>query len=85
MESISDMEAVQRVMERLLKTQAEFREAEMQMKMKVCQGVRVREYQHRGQYLEGDRAWYQHQDFNAWLGPAHVVDHRENKVWLYMN
>lgn len=72
-------------MERLLKTQAEFREADMPMKIKDCQGVRVREYHHRGQYLKGDRVWYQHQDFNAWVGPAEVVHYKENKVWLYTN
>ena len=52
------MEAVQRVIERLLRTQAEFREAEMQMKINDCQGVIVRDYQHRGQYLEGDKVWF---------------------------
>ena len=55
------MKAVQILIERLLITQAEFREAEMQMKIKDCQGVRVRDYQHRGQCLEGDKVWYQHQ------------------------
>ena len=33
-ESVLETEAVQRVMERLLKTQAEFREGDMQMKIK---------------------------------------------------
>ena len=47
MESVLEMEAVQRVKERLLKTHTEFREAEMQMKIKDCQGVRIKSYQHR--------------------------------------
>ena len=55
------------------------------MKIKDCQGVRVRDYQHRGQYLKGDKVWYQHQDLNAWLGPAEAFYHKENKVWLYMS
>ena len=38
-ESVSETEAVQRVMERILRIQAEFREAEMRMKQKDCQGV----------------------------------------------
>ena len=54
-ESVSYTEAVQRVMERVIKTQAEFRETEMRMKIKDCQGVQVREYWHRGQYLEGGK------------------------------
>ena len=45
---------MQNVMERILKTQAEFRDAEMRIEIKDCQGVRVRNYQDRGQYLEGD-------------------------------
>ena len=60
-------------------------EAEMGMTIKDCQGVTVRDYQHRGQYLEGDKVWYQHQDSNAWLGPTEVLYHKENKVCLYMS
>ena len=45
-ESISETDAVQRVMERLLNTQADFRKADMRMKLKNCQGVKVTEYQH---------------------------------------
>ena len=44
MESLLDMEAVQKVIEKLFKTQEEFMKAEMRAKMKDCQGVRVREY-----------------------------------------
>ena len=84
-ESVSDMEAVQRVMERLLKTQTEFREAEMRMKIKDCQGVRVKSNQHRGQYLEGDKVWYQHENSKAWLVPADVFHHKGNSVWLYIS
>ena len=46
--------------------------------------MRIREYQHRGQYQEGDKVWYQHQDLNAWLVSAEVVYYRENRVWLYI-
>ena len=41
MEGILETVAVQKVMERILKTQAEFRELEMRMKLKGFQGVRV--------------------------------------------
>ena len=57
----------------------------MQMKLKECQGMRVRVYQHQGQYLEGDKVWYQHQGSNAWLCPAKLVYHKANKVWLHTN
>ena len=50
-ESVLDREAVQNVMERILKTQEKFREVVMRMKIKDCQGVPGRKYQHRGQYL----------------------------------
>ena len=84
-ESVSDTEAVQKVMERLLKTQEEFWKAEMRLKLKDCQGVRVKEYQHWDRYVEDDKLWYQHQDSNHWLGPAEVLYHKENKVWVYSN
>ena len=29
--------------------------------------------------------FYQHQDSNAWLGPAEVVYQRDNKVWIYVS
>ena len=63
-------------MEKLLKIQAEFREAEMRMKIKDCQGFRVKSYQHRGQYLEDDKVCYQYENSKAWLGPADVFHHK---------
>ena len=72
-------------MEISLKTQAAFRKAEMRMKLKDCQGVKVREYQHQVQYLEGENIWYHHQDLNAWLCPYEVVYNGSNKVWLHTN
>ena len=29
--------------------------------------------------------WYQHQDSNAWLSPVEIINHKDNKVWIYMN
>ena len=52
-------------MERILKTQAEFRKAEIRIKLKDCHKVRVREYQHRDKNIEGDNVYYQYQDLNA--------------------
>ena len=80
-ESVLGMEAVQKVMERLLKTQEEFRKAEVRAKLNDCQKVRVRGYQHLDKYLKGDKVWYQYQDSNVWLGPEEVSYHRNNKVW----
>ena len=59
-ESVSEIETVQKVIEKILKTQAEFRETEMLIKLKDFQGVRVRGYQHQDNYLGGDQVWYQH-------------------------
>ena len=61
-ESVSDTQAVQRVIERLLKTQAEFREAEMRVKLKDCQKVQVRDYLNRDKYVKGTNVYYQYQD-----------------------
>ena len=38
-ESSSDTEAVQKVIERILKTQKELREGEMRLKLRECHGV----------------------------------------------
>ena len=84
-ESISETEAVQKVIEINLITTAEFREAEMRMKLKECQGVRIRQYHLQGQYIEGEKVWYQHRDSNTWLGPSEVIYNKGNKVWLYTN
>ena len=29
--------------------------------------------------------WYQHQDSNAWLSPVEIINHKDNKVWIYVN
>ena len=42
--TVSDKKTVPNVMERILTTRAEFREAEMHLKLEDCQKVRVREY-----------------------------------------
>ena len=51
--SISEIEAVQKVMEIIIK----FRKAEIRTKLKDCQGVQVRGFQHQKKYLEGDKMW----------------------------
>ena len=59
--------------------------AEMRLKLKDCLKVRIKDYQHQGPYIEGDKGRYQHQDLNAWLGPAVVLCHRGNTVWTHTN
>ena len=82
---MSDAEAVQKMMENLTRITAEFCETEMRQKLKDCQGYRVQAYQHVGQYLEGDLVWFQYLNNNAWLGPAAVLCHRGQSVWLHMH
>ena len=80
--SMTDCEAVQRTIENLSKTISEFREADMRQKLKECQGVWLQAYQHLENYVEGDRVWYQPMNANSWLGPAIVLCHRGQSVWL---
>ena len=54
-ESMPDCEAVQRTMENLNKTVAEFREADMKKKLNECQELRTQAYQHLGNYIKGDK------------------------------
>ena len=85
LESISETKAVQKFSERILETTAKLRESDMPLKLKGCQKVQIRGYQHKGPYIEGDKVWYQHQDFNSWLGHAKVLFQRDNKVWIHTN
>ena len=84
-ESPTDAEAVRRIMETITKTTIEFREAEMKKKLKDCQEIKTRSYQHQGDYIEGDKVWYQYKDTNAWHGPASVICQRGNSVYVHAN
>ena len=62
---------------------SEFRESDMRKKLKDCQNLRVRDYQHRRDYVEGDKVWFQPLNGNAWIGPALVVTQRGQSVYLH--
>ena len=61
----------------------EFPESNMRKKLKDCQNIQVRDYQHRQDYVEGDKVWFQPLNGNAWLGPALVVTQRGQSVYLH--
>ena len=84
-ESPRDVESVRRIMETIQKTTMEFREAEMKTKLKECQDIRTRSYQHQGNYIEGDKIWYQYKDASPWHGPASVICQRGNAVYVHCN
>ena len=84
-ESLTDAEAVNKIMETIHKVTKEFREAETKVKLKDCQGIRVRSYQHQGNYIAGDKVWYQYKDGNAWHGPAEVIYQKGNAVFIHSN
>ena len=56
-ESATDAESVSRIIETIQKVTTEFREAEMKTKLKECEGIRTRSYQHKENYIEGDKVW----------------------------
>ena len=72
-DSMTDYEVVRRTMENLMRITSEFCESEMRRKLKDCQDIRVNEYQHRCNYVEGDKVWFQPLNGNAWLGQAVVL------------
>merc|ERR1711867_24636 len=84
-ESLTDAEAVNRIMETRSKVTQEFREAETRKKLKDCQKIPVRTYQHQGNYIAGDKIWFQHNEGNAWHGPAEVVHQKGNTIFAYFN
>ena len=82
-ESMTDSEAIQRTMETLNRITSEFREADMRRKLKECQEISTQAYQHIGDYVEGDKVWYQLMNGNSWLGPAAVLCQLGQNVWLH--
>ena len=58
-EIMMDSEAVRRTMENLMRITSEFCESDMRRKLKECQDVQIQEYQHRRNYVEGDKVWFQ--------------------------
>ncbi len=84
-ESLTDAEVVRRIMETMHKVTKEFREVETRMKLKECQEVRVRSYQHKKNYVKGDKVWYQYKDGNAWYGPGEVIYQKGNTVFMHSN
>ena len=81
--SMTDSEVVRRTMENLMKITSKFSDSDMWRKLKECQDVRVQEYQHREDYMEGDKVWFQPLNGNAWIGPALVVCQRGQSVYLH--
>merc|ERR1711954_505898 len=67
------------------KVTQEFREAETRTKLKDCQKIPVRTYQHQGNYIAEDKIWFQHNEGNAWHGPAEVVHQKGNTIFAYFN
>merc|ERR1712177_58585 len=84
-ESLTDAEAVRKIMETIHKVTKEFREAETKVKLNDCQGIRVRSYQHQENYIAGDKVWYQYKDGNAWHGPGEVIFQKGNAVFIHSN
>merc|ERR1711873_13036 len=38
-----------------------------------------------GSYNAGDKLWYQYKDGNAWYGPAEVIYHKGNTIFIHGN
>ena len=72
-------------METSSKITQEFREAETRKKLKDCQKIPIRNYQHQRNYIYGDKIWFQHNEGNAWHGPAEVVFQKGNTIFAYFN
>ena len=58
-ESMTDSETVRTTMNNLMRIRTEFYESDMRRKRKDCQDIWVCEYQHRRNYVEGDKVWFQ--------------------------
>ena len=47
--------------------------------------MRTQAYQHIGDYVEGDKVWYQPLNGTSWLGPVSVLCQRGQSVWIHTN
>ena len=70
-------------MENLMRITTKIQESDMRKKLQECQNIRVNEYQNIGNYLEGDKVWFQPLNGNAWLRPVVVVCQRGQSVYLH--
>ena len=61
----------------------EFCESDMRKKLKDCQNIRVRDYQHCRDYVEGDKVWFQSLNGNTWLESALVVTQRGQSIYFH--
>merc|ERR1712240_441528 len=84
-ESVTDSEAVRKIMETIHKVTREFREAETKVRFRECQGIRTRSYQHQDNYVQGDKVWFQYKDGLAWHGAGEVIYHKGNAVFIHSN
>ena len=81
-ESVTEAEAVKNTIDRMRKLVEEFRTADMNKKLKECLNMKVFKYQHKKPYKQGDEVWYQYKDSKAWTGPAEVICHDGNMIWI---
>merc|ERR1711873_156362 len=84
-ESVTDSEAVRKIMETIHKVIKEFREAETKVKLRECQGIRTGSYQHQDNYIQGDKVWFQYMNGLAWHGPGEVIYQQGNAVFIHSN
>merc|ERR1712240_940089 len=84
-ESVTDSEAVRKIMETIQKVTREFREAETKVKLRECQGIRTRSYQHQDNYIQGDKVWFQYKDGLAWHGTGEVIYQKGVAVFIHSN
>ena len=48
-------------------------------------GIRVRSYQHQGNYIAGDKVCYQYKEGDVWHGPAEVICQKGNTILIHGN
>ena len=45
----------------------------------------MRRDQHQGDYITGEKLWYQYKEGNAWYGPAEVICQKGNNILIHDN
>ena len=83
-DSMSENEAVRRIVERHPKITEQFRKSKYLEKLKQAGCTRVRSFQH-SRFSAGDKIFFQRKNNKGWDGPAEVFCQKGNEIWLWAN
>ena len=83
-DTVSENEAIRKIIEKHPQITEEFRKAEFRKKLKFANKTRLKSFNH-NKYKEGDKVFFQSKNSKAWSGPAEVFAQKNNEAWIRVN